>query len=70
MRKNVAVILAGGIGERFGLDIPKQFSKVAGKPVIAHTIDVFEKHSGIDEIAVVIHPSYVNYMETMILKSQ
>jgi len=69
MRKNVAVILAGGVGERFGLDIPKQFSKVAGKPVIAHTIDTFENHPEIDEIAVVVHPSYVSYMETMVLQN-
>ena len=36
MNRNIAVILAGGIGSRFGRDLPKQFLKVAGKKVIEH----------------------------------
>ena len=38
MKKNVAVILAGGVGSRLGLSTPKQFFKVAGKMVVEHTI--------------------------------
>ena len=41
--KNIAIILAGGIGQRLGESIPKQFLKVAGKKVIEHTLDVFQK---------------------------
>ncbi|HEF9829265.1 TPA: NTP transferase domain-containing protein, partial [Campylobacter coli] len=37
MRKNIAVILAGGSGSRFGLNFPKQFAKLAGKTIIEHT---------------------------------
>ncbi|MDD0799455.1 NTP transferase domain-containing protein, partial [Campylobacter coli] len=44
MRKNIAVILAGGSGSRFGLNFPKQFAKLAGKTIIEHTIETFEKH--------------------------
>ena len=51
--KNIAVILAGGSGSRFGLDIPKQFAKLAGKTIIEHTLDVFENNKLIDEIAIV-----------------
>ena len=36
-RRNVAVLLAGGVGARIGLDIPKQLIKIAGKPIIEHT---------------------------------
>jgi 2-C-methyl-D-erythritol 4-phosphate cytidylyltransferase len=54
MNKNIVIILAGGVGSRFGLDIPKQFAKLAGKTIIEHTIDTFENHSLIDEICVVI----------------
>lgn len=61
--KNIAIILAGGAGQRLGAEIPKQFLKVAGKTVIEHTLQTFEQHAGIDEIAVVIHPSYVHEME-------
>lgn len=68
--KNIAVILAGGVGTRLGASTPKQFFKVAGKMVIEHTIDVFETHKGIDEIAVVVHPSYVDMMEDVVLRNQ
>lgn len=40
--KNIAIILAGGTGQRLGDTIPKQFLKVAGKKVIEHTLDVFQ----------------------------
>ncbi len=67
--KNVAVILAGGTGSRLGASTPKQFFKVAGKMVIEHTIDVFEHHRSIDEIAIVVHPDYMDKMDEMILKN-
>ncbi len=51
--RNIAVILAGGSGQRLGENIPKQFLKIAGKKVIEHTITVFQNHSLIDEIVVV-----------------
>ena len=57
MSKNIAVILAGGVGSRSGLGTPKQFFKVAGKTVIEHTVSVFDNHRKIDEIAIVTNPS-------------
>lgn len=65
MTKNIAVILAGGSGERLGAAIPKQFLKIAGKMVIEHTLDVFERNAQIDEIAVVIHPNFLHEMEAI-----
>lgn len=50
---NIALIIAGGVGVRMGADIPKQFLKVDNKPVVAYTMEVFQKHSLIDVIAVV-----------------
>ena len=41
--RNVAVILAGGVGTRMGGTMPKQFFKVSGKTVLEHTISVFDK---------------------------
>lgn len=67
--KNIAVILAGGVGSRLGLNKPKQLLKVAGKTVIEHTIEVFQKHHLIDEILVVMHESYVHDIEEMTLKN-
>lgn len=50
MSKNVAVIFAGGSGVRMGSGIPKQFLEVNGKPIIIHTLEIFEEHPRIDEI--------------------
>ena len=65
---NIAVILAGGTGSRLGYSVPKQFYKVAGKMVIEHTIEVFETDHFIDEVAIVIHPSWMTQVEEIILK--
>lgn len=61
--KNIAIILAGGSGQRLGENTPKQFLKVAGKKVIEHTLDVFQNHPMIDEIVVVSNPAYVDEVE-------
>ena len=50
---NIALIIAGGRGMRMGQEIPKQFLTVHDKPVIAYTLEAFEKHPDIDAIAVV-----------------
>ena len=50
---NIALIIAGGRGVRMGQEIPKQFLTVNDKPVIAYTLEAFEKHPDIDRIAVV-----------------
>ena len=66
---NIAVILAGGSGSRFGRDLPKQFLKVAGKKVIEHTIDVFEHNDLINEIAVVTQPEYIADVEQLVVNN-
>ena len=50
---NIALIIAGGRGMRMGQEIPKQFITVNDKPVIAYTMEAFERHPDIDVIAVV-----------------
>ena len=50
---NIAIIIAGGSGSRMGQDIPKQFLNINDKPVIIYTLEAFQKHPEIDEIAVV-----------------
>lgn len=62
---NIAVILAGGVGNRVGADIPKQFINVLGKPVLAYTVEAFQNCSEIDAIEVVCIKSYLNYMDEM-----
>lgn len=50
---NIAIIIAGGSGQRMGHDIPKQFINIYEKPVIIYTLESFQKHPQIDAIEVV-----------------
>lgn len=59
---NVAIILAGGKGVRLGLNVPKQFAEVLGKPVIAYTLDIFQQHPEIDAIEIVCVKGYFDEM--------
>ena len=53
MNKCIAIVIAGGIGSRMGRDIPKQFITVKGKPILAYTLEGFQRHPSIDAIEVV-----------------
>jgi len=50
---NIALIIAGGSGQRMNQDIPKQFLNVYDKPVIVYTLECFQRHPEIDAIEVV-----------------
>ena len=50
---NIALIIAGGSGQRMNNEVPKQFLNVNDKPVIIYTLEAFESHPDIDEIGVV-----------------
>ena len=50
---SVAIVIAGGTGNRMHQDIPKQFINVYDKPVIIYTLEAFERHPEIDAIEVV-----------------
>ena len=51
---NTAIIVAAGSGIRFNSPIPKQFIEILGKPVIVHTLELFDACDLIDAIIVVI----------------
>lgn len=50
---NIALIIAGGSGNRMNLDVPKQFVTIYEKPVIIYTLEAFQAHPEIDAIEVV-----------------
>jgi 2-C-methyl-D-erythritol 4-phosphate cytidylyltransferase len=56
--KQAVIITGGGSGRRMGTPIPKQFLLVAGKPLIAYTIDVFRRFNNDMEIVVVLPAGY------------
>lgn len=66
---NIGVIFAGGSGTRMkSKDKPKQFLMVHGKPIIVHTIELFQKHSEIDGIIVVCIEEWIPYMNELIYR--
>ena len=54
MGKNIGIILAGGIGSRFGADKPKQYCTIFGKEMIWYSIDAFRKAKTIDDFIVIV----------------
>lgn len=64
--RNVAVVLAGGTGTRVGLSIPKQLIKIAGKPIIEHTIAAMQQSPLVDEILVLMTPGYLDEVRAIV----
>lgn len=64
--KNVAVILAGGVGTRVGLDIPKQLIKVAGRTILEHTLAAFDRHPVVDEVLVMMAPGHLDTVRSIV----
>jgi len=53
---NAALIVAAGRGTRAGGEVPKQWRKIAGQPVITHTVQAFAEHPAIYCVVLVLHP--------------
>ncbi|ANC93084.2 bifunctional 2-C-methyl-D-erythritol 4-phosphate cytidylyltransferase/2-C-methyl-D-erythritol 2,4-cyclodiphosphate synthase [Azospirillum humicireducens] len=52
----IALIVAGGSGQRFGAERPKQYLDLAGKPVLRRTVEAFLRHPQVTGVQVVIDP--------------
>lgn len=63
---NIAMIFAGGSGVRMGAGIPKQFLEINSKPVLVHTIQLFQYHEMIDKIYVSTLKEYIPYVEALV----
>ena len=57
--KNIAIILAGGSGIRFGGEIPKQFEFLNSKRIIDYSLNIFSNHDSIDDIIIVSHKDWI-----------
>lgn len=53
-----AILLAGGAGDRFGGEMPKQFIRLAGEPIILRAIQAVAA-AGVDDLVVVAHPDWM-----------
>ena len=67
--RNIAVILAGGVGARIGLNTPKQLVKIAGRPIMEHTLAIFDEHPQIDEIIVLMARGHLDRVHEIVRKN-
>jgi 2-C-methyl-D-erythritol 4-phosphate cytidylyltransferase len=65
-QRTIGVVLAGGVGSRVGMPVPKQLLKIAGKPIIEHTLGVLQQAPEIDEILVMMTPDYIGDVERIV----
>ena len=65
----LAILLAGGTGSRMGADRPKQFLPLQGRMVIEHSIEAFDKAPCVDEVAVVVHPDWLDFMSEVVARN-
>ena len=65
--KTYLILVAGGSGSRMGLTLPKQFIEICDHPVIYHTIKKFLDAEAQLEVIIVIHPSWKNELNDLLL---
>ena len=66
----VAILLAGGSGQRFGADRPKQFVRIGERTVLEHSLAAFEQSPHIDAILIVSHPQHLDEVRELLPSSQ
>ena len=64
---NTALIVAAGTGKRMGTATHKQFLELDGKPVLAHTLQVFQDSSLIDSIVIVTGEDEIGFVRDEIV---
>lgn len=70
LMKHIAIILAGGTGSRVGGNTPKQLLPLAdGRSILEHSVEAFEQAACIEEIAIVMHPDFLNEAESLRAKN-
>ena len=62
-----AIIAAAGVGKRMGHHIPKPYLQLAGKPILAHTLKIFEAMPEIREVTVVVHPEDLDLCQDTVI---
>jgi len=64
--RTVAVVLAGGSGERFGTPVLKQLLPLAGRPMIEHSVAAFERAPAVDQILVVMTAGHAGQVRDLL----
>ena len=66
--RNIAIVFAGWVGKRmWNNDLPKQFMHIGDKPIIIHTLEVFEHNENIDWIIISCVADWIDYLKELIV---
>ena len=63
LKKNIAIILASGLGKRFGIKEPKQYLRFNNQLLLNHTIQLFLNHRKIDLILVMVNKNHRHHRD-------
>ena len=67
---NIAVVFAGGTGQRMKSGVPKQFLEVYGKPILIHTLEKFQLNENIDKIYIACKEEFIPLLKKLVKKYQ
>ena len=63
--RTVAIVLAGGVGTRVGLGLPKQLIRIAGKAIVEHTLERLDANANIDAVLVMMNATAIDELEPL-----
>jgi len=66
--KRIALVPAAGMGRRMGASINKQYLLLAGKPILAHTLELLQRAEFIDEIYPVVPAEEIDYCRSNVVE--
>ncbi|MDO9152109.1 MAG: 2-C-methyl-D-erythritol 4-phosphate cytidylyltransferase [Paludibacter sp.] len=67
-KPKIALIVAGGKGERMNTDIPKQFIDLQGKPILMHTLEAFHRYDNFIQLVLVLPESQIGFWNNLCKK--
>jgi 2-C-methyl-D-erythritol 4-phosphate cytidylyltransferase len=66
----VGILLAGGVGQRMGASVPKQFLEVEGKLIVCYPLDIMQNHPLIDAIEIVCVANFIEPMWNIVKRHE
>lgn len=66
--KATVLIPAAGMGRRMGATVNKQYLELAGKPILAHTLALFDQHPQIEHIYPILPTDEIDYCQRQIIE--
>jgi 2-C-methyl-D-erythritol 4-phosphate cytidylyltransferase len=67
-KQKIAIIVAGGKGERMNANIPKQFLEIQGKPILMHTLEAFHRFDSAMKLILVLPALQIDFWRNLCSK--